>query len=76
MQERDLDRQVKSDGQFLTATVTAAGENTTAVLGAHAGTETMNLVALAFLRLISAFHRDTTPSNCKMPFGICIIAGM
>ena len=70
MQERDVDR-LKSDSQFLTATVTAAGKYTTAVLGAHTGTETMNLVALAFLRLISAFHCSTTPSNLQNAFGIC-----
>jgi len=47
-----------SDRQFLTATTTAGGENAATVLGAHAGTEAMNLVTLAFLGLISAFHDD------------------
>ena len=67
---------IQSDSQFLAATGTTAGEYTTAVLGAHAGTETMNLVALAFLRLISAFHCVTTPSKLQNAIGICFIADM
>ena len=76
MQEKDVNRLTESDGQFLAATVTATGEYTTAVLGAHTGTETMNLVALAFLRLISAFHCVTTPSKLQNAIGICFIADM
>ena len=44
------------DRQLLAATVAAAGQHLAAVLGAHAGTETMHLVALAFLGLIGTFH--------------------
>ena len=44
------------DRQLLAATIAAAGKHPAAVLGAHAGTKTVNLVALAFLGLISAFH--------------------
>ena len=46
------------DRQLLAATVAAAGQHFTAILGAHAGTETMHLVALAFLGLIGTFHDD------------------
>jgi len=46
------------DRQLLTATTTTGGENATTVLGAHAGTETMNLVTLALFGLISTFHDD------------------
>ena len=45
-----------SDRQFLAATATAGGENAAAVLGAHAGTETVNLIALALFRLKSVLH--------------------
>ncbi len=34
------------------------GQHLAAVLGAHAGTETMHLVALAFLGLIGTFHEN------------------
>ena len=44
------------DRQLLAATIAATGKHPAAVLGAHAGTKTMNLITLAFLGLISAFH--------------------
>ena len=43
-------------GQFLAATTTAGGENAAAVLGGHAGTETMHLAALALFGLIRTEH--------------------
>jgi len=45
-----------SDRQLLAATIAAAGKHPTAVLGAHAGTEAVNLIALALLGLKSTFH--------------------
>ena len=45
-----------SDRQFLPAAVAAAGQHAPSVLGAHAGAETVHLIALAFLGLISTFH--------------------
>ena len=49
-------RAISSDSQFLAAATTTGSENTTAVLGGHTGTETMDLIALALLGLISVFH--------------------
>ena len=43
-------------GQFLAATTPAGGENAAAVLGGHAGTETMHLAALALFGLIRTEH--------------------
>ena len=47
-----------SDRQLLAATTATGGEHATAVLGAHAGTEAVNLVTLALFGLISTFHDD------------------
>ena len=56
--------------QFLAATIAAAGQDPAAVLGAHAGTEAVNLIALAFLGLISTFHDGNNSFNSEMPYGI------
>ena len=44
------------NGQFLAAAATAGSQNPTAILGGHAGTEAMHLVALALLGLIGTEH--------------------
>src|SRR5690606_2660049 len=47
-----------SDGQALAAFGATAGQNLTAVLGGHAGTETVNAGALEGAGLESTFHGD------------------
>ena len=51
---------LKSDGQFLAATTTTARQHATAVLGGHTGAETMHLIALAFLGLVSTLHTNNS----------------
>ena len=49
----------KSHRQDLAATKTAAGQHVAAVLGLHAGAETMHLAALTLFGLISTEHCET-----------------
>ena len=46
------------DGQPLAALGTTTGQNGTAALGSHAGTEAMGLGALALVGLIRTLHND------------------
>ena len=46
----------KSDGQVLAALSTACVDDLAAVLGAHAGQEAMNFLALTLLGLKSSLH--------------------
>ena len=48
-------------GEALTPLSATGSENSAAALGGHAGTEAVALGALAFVRLIGAFH-------CSFPF--------
>lgn len=44
------------DGETLAPLSTTGSENSATTLGGHAGTETVALGALAFVRLVGAFH--------------------
>ena len=54
-------RPVRSDGELFTTPTTTGSQNSAAVLGGHTGTETVNLIALTFLRLISVLHNLFSP---------------
>jgi len=54
-----------SDGQAMTALGTAAGQNLTAILGGHAGTETMDTFALQNAGLKSTFHDKANAERSK-----------
>ena len=49
-------RPLRSGAENLAAATTAGGQHTAAVLGGHAGTETMHLAALTLLGLVGTEH--------------------
>ena len=53
------DGKLGSDSQFLAAAAATSRENATAVFRGHTGAETMNLAALALLRMKSWTHTST-----------------
>ena len=55
--------------QLLAATTTTGGQDTTAILGGHAGTEAVHLAALTLLGLVGTEHGSTLLT-------FCVIGGM
>ena len=61
------------DGQLLAATTTAGGQNATAVLGGHTGTEAVHLAALTLLGLVGTEHVSTLLTFCLSGHSIPVL---